>query len=451
MRIGIDISTILNHGINVGSGRYIYNLLNSILSIHQQIVNGNFNNSDGNNFANNFRDIVNNNNKFSNLNNNINDINYDLNNNFYNFIKNLSFIFTGWYKSSENLELIDKLKEKFPNAKIKLIFFKLTEQQFEKWNKKNFPPIEFKGFKADIFHCPDYLILPTLNKNIVLTIHDLSFYRFPEYNFDWFIKKYQQLVLKNANKAKKIIADSMSTKEDIINFMKISENKINVVYLAADEKFNINENEKNIKKESSTKLKEFQEIQKRVHINKKYILSVGTIEPRKNFKTLIKAFNIFKENFPISKDYSLVIVGKTGWKSEETYEEYNKSPFKEDIIFTGNIDDDQLFLLYQNASLFVYPTIFEGFGLPLLEAMSCGLPIIATNTSSIPEIYSNQNDLLNPLDEKAMANKINNVLTNENLKNQMINFSLQQAKKFSWIKTAFQTLKVYYSCIYNNS
>jgi glycosyltransferase involved in cell wall biosynthesis len=461
VRIGIDVSTILNFGVNVGSGRYIFNLLNSLLNIIEQFNSNNSKNNNNNNknynlynyFYNTFTiktaKYENINNDELNKNNNKKEKKQDnndkdnkspinLNDNYYKFVKNLSFIFTGWYKSEENLEIINKLKEKYPNIRIRLVFFKLTQEKFDSWSNKDFPPIEIKGFKADVFHCPDYLILPTLNKNIILTIHDLSFYRFPEFNFDWFVKKYQQLVLKNALRAKKIIADSQSTKQDIINFMKIDEKKINVVYLAADEKFKAMAPETlKLKKDTLEKFK----------IPKKYILSVGTIEPRKNFKTLIRAFNIFKKTFPISQNYCLVIVGKTGWKSEETYEEYNKSLFKEDIILTGLVNDEDLVLLYQNTSLFVYPSIFEGFGLPVLEAMSCGAPVIATNTSSILEIYSNKDFLLNPLDETAMANKINIVLTNEKIKNDLVNFSLQQAKKFSWGKTAFQTLRVYYSCV----
>ncbi len=407
MKIGIDVSTVLNFGINVGSGRYIINLINGLLSLNEESKRS--------------HDF---------LQKNI----FKEKKTPEKHLSENSFILTGRYITETNLHHIASLKEKYPDTKIDLKIFPITDEKLEKWNKRNFPPLELKGFKADVLHCPDYLIPPVINKNIILTIHDLSFYRFPEFNFDWFIKKYQAIVLKNAQRAKKIIADSESTRQDIINFMKINPQKIEVVYLAADRKFKMLAAEE-LKKDVPGKFK----------ISKNYIFSVGTIEPRKNFKTLIKAFNIFKKSFKESENYNLVIAGKTGWKSEETFEELEKSSCRDEIIFTGEVNDDDLIQLYNQASLFVYPSIFEGFGLPALEAMSCGLPVIATNTSSIPEVYPNSDFLLNPFDEVGMAEKINLVLTDENLKNELIKFSIENAKKFSWEKTAADTMQIYYS------
>ncbi|MCE5328767.1 glycosyltransferase family 4 protein, partial [bacterium] len=302
------------------------------------------------------------------------------------------------------------------------------------------PPLELKGlFNVDVLHCPDYLIPPTINKNIILTVHDLSFYRFPEFNFEWFIKKYQTTVLNNAKRAKKIIADSNSTKLDIVNFMNINPQKIEVVYLAADKKF---------RKLKPDELKK--EVPGKFNVKKDYVLSVGTIEPRKNFNTLIKAFNIFKKSSEVSENYNLVIAGKTGWKSEETFEELNKSPFKDEIIFTDEVNDNDLVQLYNQASLFVYPSVFEGFGLPILEAMSCGLPVIAANTSSIPEIFQNDEFLINPFKEEEIAEKINLVLVNNDIKKSLIDFSIKNARKFTWEKTAARTASIYESCIKHN-
>ncbi|MCL5072954.1 MAG: glycosyltransferase family 4 protein, partial [Actinobacteria bacterium] len=388
MKIGIDISTVLNFGINVGSGRYIINLLDSLFSLSRA-------------------------------------------NKKYN---DFSFILTGRYTTETNLYHISDVKEKYHDVKTDIKIFPVTDEKLEKWNKRNFPPLELKGFKADVLHCPDYLVPPTLNKNIILTIHDLSFYRFPEFNFEWFIKKYQTVVLNNARRVKKIVADSNSTKQDIVNFMDINPQKIEVVYMAADKKF---------RKLLPGELKKG--VPGKFNVKKDYILSVGTIEPRKNFNTLIKAFNIFKKSFKISENYNLVIAGKTGWKSEETFEELHKSPFRDDIIFTGEISDDDLVQLYNQSSLFVYPSVFEGFGFPVLEAMSCGLPVIAANTSSIPEIFQNDEFLINPFSEEEIAEKINLVLVNEDVKKDLSAISIKNAKKFSWEKTAIETMKVYKS------
>ena len=401
MNIGIDISTILNFGINIGSGRYIINLLNGLFNLAAE-------------------------NKSTSLKANINDTD------------DISFILTGRYFDDSNLHYIKDIITKYPGLKIKFNLFKYSQDKINVWDKRGFPPIELKGFRADILHCPDYIVPPSINKNIILTIHDLSFYRFPEFNFDWFIKKYQAMVLKNARRAKIILADSQSTRQDIINFMKIDPQKIKVVYLAADIKF---------KALAAGELKSG--ILEKFNISKKYILSVGTIEPRKNFKTLIKAFNICRDAHSCSKDYQLVIAGKTGWKSEETFEEYEKSPYKNEIIFTGEVTDEELIQLYNQASLFVYPSIFEGFGLPLLEAMSCGLAVIATNTSSVPEVYPNEEFLLDPFDAEKMAQKINLVLTDNNIRDALIRFSIENSKKFSWEKTAQETMQVYHQ-LYNS-
>jgi len=410
MKIGIDISTILNFGINIGSGRYIINLLNGLFNLAQESK----------------KQLPFKENKTNSL------------KDYKNDIDDTSFILTGRYSDDSNTHHIKDIVAKYPDLKIKFNLFKYPQDMISKWDKRDFPPIEFKGFRADMLHCPDYIIPPSINKNIILTIHDLSFYRFPEFNLDWFIKKYQVMVLKNAKRAKIILADSQSTKQDIINFLNIDPQKIKVVYLAADIKFKV------------LAPAEFKsETLEKFNISKKFILSVGTIEPRKNFKTLIKAFNVLRDTYSCSKDYKLVIAGKTGWKSEETFEEYKKSPYKNEIIFTGEVKDEDLVQLYNQASLFVYPSIFEGFGLPLLEAMSCALPVIATNTSSVPEVYPNEEFLLDPFDAEKMAQKINLVLTGNNIRDTLIRFSIENSKKFSWEKSALETMQVYHQ-LYNS-
>ncbi len=379
MRIGIDISTVLNHGQDIGSGRYIINLIKNLLRID----------------------------------------------------KENTYILTGRYTTGEYMPIIHDLKTNYPENKIKLCVYQITAQKLKLWNRFRFPAVEFLGFKADIFHCPDYLVPPTLNRNIVLTIHDLAFIRFPEFNFDWFIKKYTGEVKKNARISKKIIADSESTRNDIVNFFGIDPLKVEVIYLAADDIFRkLTEKEKN-----TYVLKKYQ-------IDKKYILSVGTIEPRKNFAELIRAFNNIKKS-KIGSGYKLVIVGRTGWKSEATYEERENSPYRDDILFIGRIPDQDLIQVYNWAELFVYPSLFEGFGLPPLEAMSCGLPVIAFDTSSIKEVVGDAGILMPSDNNTELQNQILLVLENNEIKEKLRKKSLDRAKKFSWEETAQKTLYIY--------
>ena len=384
MRIGIDISTVLNHGQDIGSGRYIINLIRNLLKIDRENT----------------------------------------------------YVFTGRFTTGEYLPIIYDLKSNHPENKIKLDLYHTTSGKLRLWNKFRFPAVEFLGFKADILHCPDYLIPPTLNRNIVLTIHDLAFIRFPEFNFDWFIKKYTREVKKNAHISKKIIADSESTGNDIVKFFKIDPARVEVIYLAADNIFKkLSENEKDIN------------VLKKYKINKKYIFSVGTIEPRKNFVVLIKAFNNIKQS-KIGSGYKLVIVGRTGWKSEAAYQEREKSPYREDILFTGRVPDQDLVQIYNQAELFVYPSLFEGFGLPPLEAMSCGLPVIASDTSSLKEVIGDAGILATAGDESELKKQILYVLGNEAIKEELKGKSLIRAKKFSWEETAQKTLDIYNKTIY---
>ncbi|MBE3092200.1 MAG: glycosyltransferase family 4 protein [Actinobacteria bacterium] len=383
-KIGIDISTLLNHGPYIGAGRYIINLVRNLLEIDN---------------------------------------------------KN-TYVLTGRYTSTEYLEIAYNLKKDFENNKIELKFYRTPQKKLDLWNRFKFPPIEFLGFKADILHCPDYLIPPIMNKNIILTIHDLAFIRFPEFNFDWFIKKYAREVKKNAQISKKIIADSKSTKNDIVKFFKIDPSRIGVVYLAADSIF-----KKLPEKEID------RSVPKEYKINKKYILSVGTIEPRKNFITLIKAFNHIKQK-KADFSYKLVITGRTGWKSEATYLERENSPYRDDILFIGRVPDKDLVQIYNQAELFVYPSLFEGFGLPPLEAMSCGLPVIASDTSSLKEVIGNAGILVTAGDESKLKKQILHVLENEEIKEELKRKSLIQAKKFSWEETARKTLEIYHSYCY---
>ncbi len=378
LRIGMDVSSLLNHGPDIGAGRYIVNLIENLLKID----------------------------------------------------KKNTYILTGRYTSTDYLESVYKLKRDF-NGRVELKLFNTSRKKLDLWNRFKFPPLELAGFKADILHCPDYLIPPALNRNIILTIHDLAFMRFPEFNFDWFIKKYTAEVKRNVQTARRIIADSLSTKNDIVKFFNTDPAKVEVIYLAADHIF----------KKIPDKEKDISILQK-YGINKKYILSVGTIEPRKNFITLIKAFNLIKQK-DAGFDYKLVITGRTGWKSEATYREMESSPYREDILFTRRVPDSDLLQIYSQAELFVYPSIFEGFGLPPLEAMSCSLPVIASNTSSLKEVVGDAGIMVTAGDADELGKQIWNVLKNKELKEELKERSLAQSQKFSWEKTAAGTLAVY--------
>ncbi len=379
MRIGIEVSTVLDHGHDIGAGRYIINLVRNLLAIDKKNI----------------------------------------------------YVFTGRYQTNKNLSIFYDLRSSFSRGKVELKFFKTGGRRLKSWDRFRFPPVEMLGLKADILHCPDYMIPPTLNKNIILTIHDLGFIRFPEFNFDWFIKKYTREVRRNASLSKKIIADSVSTRNDIIKFFNTDPGKVEVIHLAADAIFR-----KLPKKELDPG------IIKKFNIDKKYIFSVGTIEPRKDFPTLIRAFNQVKDT---GKDpgCKLVIAGRTGWKSEATYRERELSPYRDDILFIGKVSDTELIQLYNQAELFIYPSLFEGFGLPPLEAMSCGLPVILSDTSSLKEIAGSAAVLVKPKDTAGIKKAIIKIISDPAFSEVLSRNSITQAAKFNWKKTAQKTLESY--------
>jgi glycosyltransferase involved in cell wall biosynthesis len=404
MRIGIDISTLLNHGRDIGAGRYMINLINNLFKIDP----------------------------------------YD------------TFVFTGRYITDEYLSIIDELRsnyneihkntsDKGPDriahsvdnpeedsipGKLEFRIYRTTQKKLDLWNSIRFPAIETRGFNADILHCPDFLVPPTSNKKIILTIHDLAFMRYPQFNFEWFIKKYTKEVKRNSAISRKIIAVSKSTGNDVAEFLGVRKDRIEVIYEAAEESF---------RKLEDSELD--RSLLDKFNIKDKFMLSVGTVEPRKNYVTLIKAYNLLKSKHDDFK-WKLVIVGRTGWLSEAAYQEYEKSPFREDIIFVGRITDEELIQIYNLAEIFVYPSIFEGFGLPVIEAMQCGLPVIASNTSSIPEIIQDRKLLFNPADEEDIAKKIL-VLKDGAMRERLSEKAIKNASIFSWKKTAEKTLKVY--------
>jgi len=375
MQIGIEISTLLNHGHDIGAGRYIYNLTRNLLAIDS----------------------------------------HD------------RYILAARYLTDNHLKTVASLAKS--NAKLKL--FKVTEKRLKLWDRIGFPPYEFLGFGSDVLHCPDFMIPPTFNRNIVLTINDLAFVRFPEFNFEWFIEKYTRQVKANALRAKKIIAISKSTKNDIVNFFGIPPGKISVIYPAADKVF------KKLKNPDTSVLN-------RYNTGGEYILSVGTIEPRKNYPLLINAFGKIKPRYPRLK---LVIVGRTGWKSEASYKAREDSPYKQDILFLGRVEDSDLVHIYNQALAFVYPSLFEGFGLPVLEAMSCGLAVIASNTSSLPEVVGESGMLIPPRQFQDLSEAIDKLLSDSSLKKELSEKAIRQAEKFSWLDNATRTLKVYQSAV----
>jgi glycosyltransferase involved in cell wall biosynthesis len=287
---------------------------------------------------------------------------------------------------------------------------------------------------ADVFFCPHFLLNRVSGKcKKVITFHDLSFEYFPEF-FPWRKRSWHKFLApkKRAYDAQKIIAVSHSTKNDLVDLYNVPGERIKVIYSGVGEEF---------RKLSGGKWKA--PTVKKYKLPKKFILYFGTIEPRKNLAGLIKAYEIFRKKLTDrSQRPALVIAGQKGWLYRDILALAKHSQFSRDIIFTDFVESEDKVYLYNLASAFVYPSFFEGFGFPPLEAMSCGVPVICSNTSSFPEVAGEGALMIDPYNFEEMAWAINEIWTDENLSEFLVAKGFEQAKKFSWNKCAKETLEV---------
>ncbi|RLE50098.1 MAG: glycosyltransferase family 1 protein [Candidatus Methanomethylicota archaeon] len=271
-----------------------------------------------------------------------------------------------------------------------------------------------------------------LNKPFIVTVHDIMRYLDILWNGTLISKPSSQdklwltMDFKAIKKAAKVIVPSNHTKKDLVKYLKVPEEKIEVIPHGVDD---------------------FKPRLGRRPCKEPYILYVGTEHPRKNLKTAFKAFKLLKEESPRFKDLKFVKVGRAGGKErcfrEETLRIINSLGIAKDVIFISWVSKEELESYYTQAELFIFPSIYEGFGWPPLEAMQCNCPVIASNTTSIPEVLGDATILLSPLNVKAWKDAMEEVLTDESLRKELVEKGASHAKKFSWKKAAERTLKVY--------
>jgi glycosyltransferase involved in cell wall biosynthesis len=290
-------------------------------------------------------------------------------------------------------------------------------------------PFALKKERVDLLHALAFVV-PLLSPcPSVVTIYDLGFLLYPE-GFKRAKRFYLSLFTRlSARRARRIIAISESTKRDVVRLLGVSPDKVDVVYCGVDEAFR--------------PLAEDQVAGFRAKrgLPERFILFVGTIEPRKNITMLIEAF----ANLPTCQlaNLKLVIGGAKGWFYQDVFARVEELGLEEEVIFPGYIPVSELPLWYNAAELFVYPSLYEGFGLPPLEAMACGTPVIVANTSSLPEVVGEAGLTVNPLDVEGLTGAMRQALDDEDLRRGMRERGLLRARGFSWAKTARETVEVY--------
>ena len=288
-------------------------------------------------------------------------------------------------------------------------------------------PYLCKKYKTKVLFCPNYTIpLFTFNFKKVVVLHDSSF--FSHSNLFTLSRRIFKSVIKYSVKwADKVIAVSHFTKKDTIKYVGSNDEKIFVVHNAAHERFNAGISEK-----------EINEIKKKFKIRNNYILFIGFMEPRKNINRLIDAYTLIADK--ISQD--LIIAGGGGWWQSSTYEKIADSKIKERIHLLGYVPNSDLPALYTGATIFAFPTLYEGFGIVALESICCGTPVLASNNTSLPEVVKNAGVYVDPFNVEDIADKLLDILVDTKKLFQLKANCPHVGKQFSWKLSAEKTLEI---------
>lgn len=317
----------------------------------------------------------------------------------------------------------------------------LTPANYLLWEQLALPKQAIKD-NLDILHCTANTAPAFLDKNIklIITVHDVMYLKKrsllaeSKVMYQRLGRIYRSVVVSNTIKNySKIISVSNYSKKDILHhFPNLKENSIQTTYEAADSAFHLLETNKALKT-----------LKNNFGLENKYILTLGAVEPRKNTKLVIQAFANLKHQKKI--DEKLVIVGIPNWKKCDFYKLVYSLKLENEVIFTGFISQEELICLYNCASIFLYPSLYEGFGIPPLEAMACGTPVITSNTTSIPEIVADAALQINPTSQEELEAAVYKLLFDHTLRNDFIQRGLIRSKEFSWRRMAEETLAIYQS------
>jgi len=349
----------------------------------------------------------------------------------YNLVKNLLLIdkkneyhlFYSSLRRPKNFYYLDKLKEL--GAKIHSCHFPPRLMKLW-WGKWHIVPIELFTGKMDYFHTSDFLRPPLLKGTKgITTVHDLTWKLFPRWHTEEVVKAHKRKLAKTIKYGDIIVCPSQNTKKDLLKFYPQAKknNKIFVIPEGVDERFKSIKDKKLINK-----------VLKKYKIKQPYLVYVGAIEPRKNLKRLIRAFDLLLKTH---HSLSLVIGGRAGWKNQDIFQLVKDLALEKKVIFTGFIEDQDLPIIYSVAECCCYVSLYEGFGLPPLEAQACGCPVVASNVASLPEVLGDSAILVNPKNESKIKEGILAVLLKKSGDKISDNY-----QKFTWQKTAESFLNV---------
>lgn len=303
------------------------------------------------------------------------------------------------------------------------------------WQRLRLPlPVELVTGPVDVFHSPDFVLPPVWRARTVLTVHDLSFMRYPECSSPPLLEYLMRSVPRSVARADLVLADSENTRQDVIELLAVPPDRVRTVYVGVEERFS-----------TPVPADEIARVRERYGIDRSYILGVGTLQPRKNFPTLIRAFGRLRQEHGV--EHQLVIAGGKGWLDEPIYATIDELGLRGPVLLTGFVDDADLPALYQGADVFAFPSLYEGFGIPILEAMAGGTPVVTAQASSMPEVAGDAALLVSPHDVGELAHALWRLLSEPALCDALILRGHQRVSRFRWEHSAEALLEAYASLV----
>jgi glycosyltransferase involved in cell wall biosynthesis len=302
------------------------------------------------------------------------------------------------------------------------------------WHRAKVPlAAEWLSGPVDLYHSPDFVLPPLRHARGVLTVHDLAFLMRPECA-DARLRAYlEEVVPRSVQRADFIIADSENTRNDLVVLLGVPPGSVSVVPGGVEERF-----------APVTDPEALRQARQRLRVgDAPFVLAIGVIEPRKNLNRLMDAFRLLKERRLGPPDLKLVLAGGRGWLVDGILAHHAASPVRDDILWPGFVPETMLPAVYSAASVLAFPSLYEGFGLPILEAMACGTPVVASRASCLPEVAEGAAIMVDPDDAEDLAGALEQALCNPELRAQLITKGRQRAAEYTWQRAAHALLDVY--------
>lgn len=334
------------------------------------------------------------------------------------------YLLHGW---SLNLGVEEITRLASQNAALSLSHIPGAVKRFY-WNRMRIPHIEALLGNIHIFHSTDPMLPPTLKAKTVCTVHDLAYKKLPDC-FEQRVLRWEKYLRRSLRKAHAVVVPSQSTKDDLVEMFGVDSHRVHIVRLPPGEVF------------SSDLSPHDGGVRKKSHFHRPYLLSVGTMEPRKNVQSLVKAFEIMCADKQLELD--MVLVGKKGWLYQDIFRTINTSNVKSRIFYLEYVADGELAALYRRALFTVYPSLYEGYGFPVLEAMASGAPVITSDNSSMKEIAEGAAILIDPHSLEQLVHAMRQLVDDEPLRAELKKEGLKRVQQFTTNSAVTEILRMY--------